>query len=97
MNVAEAQEYVLSELSRIEKANLGKELRPWACNGTPESMEHWGLIQQKIALDQSNPHLAPCCRDLDLHTPVLVRSAAQQAHDLVLAARRTRPANQVAV
>ncbi len=95
MNVAEAQEYVLSELSRIEKANPGKELRPWACNDTPESTEHWGLVQQRLALSKPNPHLAPCCADLNLDPPT--RSAAQLAATAALASRRARTPDQVAV
>jgi hypothetical protein len=96
MTVADALIFVNEEIAAIEKVNPGKELHPWKTNDAPESTKWWGLVQQRIALGHPNPHLSEVCRDLNLDKPVRVRSAAQQAHDIALAARRVRPADQVA-
>jgi hypothetical protein len=94
MTVAEALEHVNTEIARIERANPGKELHPWKTNDAPESTEWWGLVQQRLALSKPNPHLVPCCADLNLNPPT--RSAAQLAATAALASRRARTPVQIA-
>jgi hypothetical protein len=94
MTVPEALIFVSAEIARIEAAHPGKELRPWAAKHSPESVAHWGLIQQRIALQHPNPHLVRCCADLNLDPPIRTRSAAQQAAAVALAARRSRTPDQ---
>jgi hypothetical protein len=69
MTVEEAKQYVAGELARIERENPGKELRPWMRDACPAALEHWGLIQQRIALSQPRPYRRACCKDLNLTPP----------------------------
>jgi hypothetical protein len=54
MNINDARERVAGELARIEAQNEGKELRPWMRDACPAASEHWGLTQQRIALEGGN-------------------------------------------
>lgn len=89
MKVETAREHVAGELTRIERQNQGKELRPWMRDACPAASEHWGLVQMRIALDHSNPQNAACCRSLNLdppeRTPAQKRAAEANARRLAAA------------
>jgi hypothetical protein len=76
MTVNEAKASVGGELARIERQNPDGELRPWMRDACSAASEHWGLVQQRIALDGSSPQGRACCRDLGLDAPE--RSCAQK-------------------
>jgi len=69
MNISDARERVAGELARIERQNQGKELRPWMRDACPAASEHWGLTQQRIALNHPNPQNTACCQSLNLDPP----------------------------
>jgi hypothetical protein len=75
MTIEEAKRYVANQITLREMRNNGKELRPW-CRDAPDAAEHWGLVQQRIALNHPNPEKAACCTSLNLTT---TRSKAQIA------------------
>jgi len=66
MTIEQAKKYVAGELARIERNNPDKDLRPWSRDACPAATEHWGRVQQQIALSHSNPHNAACCNELNL-------------------------------
>jgi hypothetical protein len=76
MTVDEARSLVAGELARIERQNTDKEVRPWMRDACPAAGEHWGRVQQRIALNGSNPRSAACCASLKLDAPE--RSEAQK-------------------
>jgi hypothetical protein len=88
VTIDEAREQVNTRIAQIERKNPAGELRPWDGNACPDALEHWGLTQQRIALNGSNPRSAACCGSLDLDAPE--RSDAQKA--ALTAARAVRKA-----
>jgi hypothetical protein len=88
MTVDEAKAHVAGELARIERQNPDKELRPWMRDACPAASEHWGLIQQRIALDGSNPQGRACCRSLNLdgfeRSPAQKRAAVASGRRLAV-------------
>ena len=76
MKIEEAQKFVAAELTRIEAANPVGILQPWHRDACPDALEHWGRVQQRIALGRANPQGKACCRDLDLVLPA--RTEAQK-------------------
>ena len=68
MNISEAKRHVAWELARIEAQNQGKELRPWMRDACPAASEHWGRVQQRIALDR-NDYKRECLKGLDIAPP----------------------------
>jgi hypothetical protein len=77
MTVNEAKAFVAGELARIEGQNPDGELRPWMRDACGAASEHWGWIQQRIALDGSNPQGRACCIDLGLDAPERTRAQKQ--------------------
>jgi hypothetical protein len=75
MNIIEARQHVAGEIARIERQNTDKELRPWMRDACPAALEHWGLVQQRIALEGGNLNRA-CLANLNI-TPS-GRSEAQK-------------------
>jgi hypothetical protein len=69
MEIQTARTFVAAEITRIERQNQGKELRPWMRDACPAASEHWGLTQQRIALEHANPQNTACCRSLNLDPP----------------------------
>jgi hypothetical protein len=69
MTIDDAKAFIAGELARIERQNPDKELRPWMRDACPASSEHWGRVQQRIALNGSNPRSAACCASLKLDAP----------------------------
>lgn len=55
MTIEEAKKYIAGELERGVRQNIDAELRPWMRDACPAATEHWGLVQQRIALDGPNP------------------------------------------
>jgi len=88
MNFTEAKAHVTRELARIERQNPDKELRPWMRDACPAASEWWGLVQQRIALDGSNPQGRACCRSLNLdpseRSPAQKRAAVASGQRLVV-------------
>jgi hypothetical protein len=68
MKVAEAISQVESRLAQLETNNRDGVLRPWEPNACPDALQHWSLVQQRIAL-KTNPHGRACCANLDLDPP----------------------------
>jgi hypothetical protein len=66
LKVSEAVIFVKAEIAKLEAANRGTELRPWIRDACPAAVEHWGRLQQRIALGNPRPHNALCCADLNL-------------------------------
>jgi len=75
MTIEIAKTFVTKEIERIEMANLDKELRPWEKDACAVAREHWGRVQQRIALSHPNPQKMACCDSLNLDPPE--RSEAQ--------------------
>jgi len=75
LNITEARQYVTGELTRIEAQNQDKELRPWMRDACPAASEHWGRVQQRIALDR-NDYKRECLKGLDIAPPE--RTVAQK-------------------
>lgn len=88
MKVAEALIFVNSEIAKLEAANKGKELRPWVRGACPAALEHWGRIQQRIALGKSKPHAEPCCASLNLEKST--RALSEKQESALIAARAAR-------
>jgi len=84
MKISDAVTFVDAEISRIETSNKGKELRPWIRDASPAASEHWGRVQQRIALSHPQPHMAACCKGLNLE---IKRSEAQVAAAALAGAR----------
>jgi hypothetical protein len=76
MTIYDAKAFVAGELARLERQNPDRELRPWMRDACPAASEHWGRVQQRIALNGSNPRSAACCASLKLDAPE--RSLAQK-------------------
>jgi hypothetical protein len=74
MTVEQAKKHVAGELARIERDNPDGELRPWHRDACPAALEHWGRVQQRIALAGGNLNRA-CLGNLDISPPG--RSEAQ--------------------
>ena len=74
--IAEARDFVNTEIAKLERVNQGKELRPWVRDAHPAAAEHWGRVQQRIALSHPGPSKVACCASLDLR---IERTDAQQA------------------
>lgn len=74
MTVNEAKAFVAEELARIERQDPDRELRPWMRDACSAASEHWGLVQQRIALDGPNPQGRACCKDLELDAPERTRA-----------------------
>jgi hypothetical protein len=70
MTVDGAKAHVAGELARIERLNPDKELRPWMRDACPAASEHWGLTQQRMALDGRDLSRA-CLKGLDIRPPEL--------------------------
>jgi hypothetical protein len=77
MTIDEARSEVETRLAVIERQNPDKELRPWVADACADASEYWGLVQQRIALSQSNPQRRACCKDLNLEASA--RTEAQRA------------------
>jgi hypothetical protein len=75
MNITEAKRHLAGELARIERENPDKELRPWMRDACPAASEHWGKVQQRIALDR-NDYKRECLKGLDIAPPE--RTVAQK-------------------
>jgi len=84
MRISEAVNFVDAEIARIEAGNKDKELRPWIRDAAPDAPEHWGRVQQRIALGHPQPHTAACCKGLNLEVE---RSEAQIAAAALAGAR----------
>lgn len=52
MTVSEAKKFVASKIARIGNENPVGELRPWELDACPAASEHWGRVQQRIALGE---------------------------------------------
>jgi hypothetical protein len=68
MTIDEAKAFVAGELARIERQNPESELRPWMRDACPAAGEHWGRVQQRIALAGGNLNRA-CLADLGITLP----------------------------
>jgi hypothetical protein len=68
MTVDDAKKYVTAEIARIESENPVGVLQPWDANACPAASEHWGLVQQRIALNGRDLSRA-CLKDLNLDRP----------------------------
>lgn len=75
MTIEQAKQFVAGEIARIESANPVGELRPWMRDACPAASEHWGRVQQRIALEGRDLSRA-CLKDLDIAAPE--RSEAQK-------------------
>ena len=75
MTIEEAKTFVAGEIARIVAANPVGELRPWCRDACPAALEHWGLVQQRIALEGRDLSRA-CVKDLDIVAPT--RTDAQK-------------------
>jgi hypothetical protein len=87
MDIEQAKTYVNGEIARIETENPVGELRPWLRDACPAALEHWGLVQQRIALSRGNPKAKGCCDELNLtlpeRTPAQKRAAEVNGRRLV--------------
>lgn len=81
MEITEAVKRVNTRISEIEKENPTGVLQPWDAEACPAAREHWGLVQQRIALSHPHPENRACCDDLNLDPPerseAQVRAAAE--------------------
>ena len=75
MNIEIAKAFVAKEIERIEAENPAGELRPWERDACAAALEHWGRVQQRIALSNPSPEKMACCDSLNLDPPE--RSEAQ--------------------
>jgi hypothetical protein len=75
MSLEQAREFVAGEIARMEAENPVAELRPWMRGACPAASEHWGRVQQRIALDGRDLSRA-CLKGLDIVPPE--RSEAQR-------------------
>jgi hypothetical protein len=56
--IREAIAAIDSELAQLEKENV--DVRPWASNDHPASLQHWGLVQKRLRLkEQHKASLTP--------------------------------------
>ena len=69
MKITDALSQVETRLAQIERQNPTGELKPWAPDACADAREHWGLVQQRIALRSGKPHGRECCADLRLDPP----------------------------
>jgi hypothetical protein len=77
MTVEDAKKYGNREITRIEAENPAGVLQPWDRDACNAAGEHWGRVQQRIALSRSNPQNRACCDSLNLDIPA--RTDAQLA------------------
>ncbi len=68
MTIERAKDFVNAEIARIESENPVGELRPWHRDACPAAQEHWGRIQQRIALSRRDLSSA-CLEGLDIQLP----------------------------
>jgi hypothetical protein len=95
MTIAEAREFVNTEIAKLERVNSGSELRPWIRDACPAAPEYWGRIQQRIALSHPRPNTAACSASLDLRVERSdAQIAAAEASGARLAAARRIKAYQ---
>lgn len=47
---AAARAAITKQIAAFEAAHRGEELRPWLAGDSPISLEHWGMVQTRIAL-----------------------------------------------
>lgn len=85
MTLEDARKKVNARIAQIERENPVGILQPWDREACPAATEHWGMVQQRIALARGNPQGRACCADQNLSAPE--RSTAQKA---VAAANRVR-------
>lgn len=45
-------EEVERQIADLERKHPDQEWRPWVCNDQPLALEHWGLVQRRIALSR---------------------------------------------
>jgi hypothetical protein len=65
MTLEQARRFVAGEIDRIESENPVGELRPWMRDACPAAGEHWGRVQQRIALNGRDLSRA-CLKGLDI-------------------------------
>lgn len=78
MTVIEAIAHVNAQLARIERENPVGVLKPWEPDACPAALEHWGLTQQKLALNSPHPQNRFCCDGLHLDTKKTQRKQKTQ-------------------
>jgi hypothetical protein len=88
MTIDDARIFVNQQIARIQPENPA-ELRPWYRDVCPAASEHWGRVQQRIALSHPHPQRMACCQSLQLtakeRTPAQILAA--EANGRRLAAR----------
>jgi hypothetical protein len=62
MTIDDARIFVNQEIARIERENPAGELRPLDRDACPAASEHWGRVQQRIALSHPNSQRMECCQ-----------------------------------
>jgi hypothetical protein len=75
MTIEQTKQFIAGEIARIERENPVGELRPWCREACPAAGEHWGRVQQRIALEGRDLSRA-CLKGLDIAAPE--RSEAQK-------------------
>lgn len=69
MTITEALQQVETRLAQIERQNPTGVLKPWELDACEASTEHWGLVQQRLALRSGKPQGRACRDDLKLDPP----------------------------
>lgn len=76
LKVEDALLQVETRIAQIERKNRDGILKPWDADACADAPEHWGLVQQRLALRSGKPHGRACCADLGLDP--LERTEAQK-------------------